>query len=200
MLIKEPWKIDVLVNKTNWLPKNYEHYDLIMPKVKFLPDTLESAKFMRHDAAKALEKLFRSAKRNKIELYAASGYRSFERQREIFKSNYSKAGEKANKYSARPGQSEHQTGLAMDVTCEEVEYDLVKRFADTKAYEWLVNNMYEFGFILRYPLGKEEITGYDFEPWHLRYVGKELAKRLYNECMTLEEYNKKSLHKLVEIL
>ena len=188
MLIKEPWKLDVVVNKENWLSKNYEHYDLIMPKVKFLDDTLESAKFMRHEAGKALEKLFWHSRKAKIELLAVSGYRSFERQREIFKRNYKRDGEKASKYSARPGQSEHQTGLAMDVTCAEANFELTETFEHTKAYEWLTENMHNYGFILRYPKGKEKITGYIFEPWHLRYVGKALAKELYQNNLTLEEY------------
>lgn len=188
MLIKEPEKIDVLVNKENWLPKDYEHYDLIIPKVSFTDGTLEESKLMRHEAAKTLEKLFKMARRNKIELYAVSGYRSFKRQRDIFKANFKIDGEKANKYSARPGQSEHQTGLAMDVTCEDVNYMLCGEFENTKAYEWLIDNMSDYGFILRYPKGKEEITGYMFEPWHLRYVGKNLAKELTEFKITLEEY------------
>ncbi len=188
MLIKEPWKLDVVVNKENWLAKSYEHYDLIVPKVKFLDETLNSARLMRHEAARALEKLFWHSKRAKIELYAVSGYRSFERQREIFKKNYKRDGEIANKYSARPGQSEHQTGLAMDVTCAEVDFELTGDFEHTKAYEWLTENMHDYGFVLRYPKGKEDITGYIFEPWHLRYVGKALAKELYKNNLTLEEY------------
>lgn len=191
MLIKEPERLDVLVNKDNWLSKEYEGYDLIRPKVEFLPDTLESAKLMRYEAAKALEKLFFRAKRSGIKLYAVSGFRSFKRQREIFKSNYEKDGEKASRYSARPGQSEHQTGLAMDVTCSEVNYELCESFENTDAYKWLKGNLHNFGFILRYPKGKESITGYVFEPWHLRYVGKELANRLYEKSITMEEYFKR---------
>lgn len=191
MRIKEPERLDVLVNKDNWLPKDYESYDLIRPKVEFLPDTLEPSKLMRYDAAKALEKLFSRAKRAGIKLYAVSGYRSFKRQREVFKSNFEKDGEKANKYSARPGQSEHQTGLAIDITCSDVKYELSESFENTLAYKWLLNNMHSFGFILRYPKDKESITGYMFEPWHLRYVGKDLASRLYEESITLEEYTKK---------
>ena len=191
MRIKEPERLDVLVNKDNWLLKDYESYDLVRPKVEFLPDTLEFSKLMRYDAAKALEKLFSRAKKAGVKLYAASGFRSFKRQREIFKNNYGKDGEKANKYSARPGQSEHQTGLAMDVTCSEVNYDLNESFENTLAYKWLQNNMHNFGFILRYPKNKEAITGYIFEPWHLRYVGKDIAKKLYEEDITLEEYTKK---------
>lgn len=188
MLIKEPWKIDVLVNKNNWLPRNYEHYDLIKPKINFLPDTADSAKQMRKEAGKALEKLFMRAKKDRLNLYAVSGYRSFQRQREIFKSNYLKDGEKANKYSARPGQSEHQTGLAIDLTCANANFELSDAFEKTMEYKWLKKYAYNFGFVFRYPKEKESITGYIFEPWHLRYVGKELAKELNERKLTLEEY------------
>lgn len=193
MLIKEPWKINVLVNKKHWLPKDYEHHDLIIPKVKFLEDTVDTARLMRYEAAKALEKLFWHAKWNKVELYAVSGYRSFERQRKIFKSNYKKDGETANKYSARPGQSEHQTGLAMDITCSEVNFELVEKFEETLAYKWLKNNIHTYGFIFRYPKGREEITGYTFEPWHIRYVGKSMAKEIFERDVTLEEYEENNI-------
>jgi len=190
MRLKDENNIEVLVNKTNWLSKEFIPVDLIVPKVKFLPDTNGEAMFLRKESAKALEKLFKSAKKEKIELYAVSGYRSYKRQSEIFKNNLKKDGKLANKYSARPGQSEHQTGLAIDVTCKDVDFNLVEEFEGTAAYLWLFNNAHKFGFILRYPRGKEDITGYIFEPWHLRYVGKELAYRLYTEEITLEEYYK----------
>ena len=190
MRIKNGNNIEVLVNKTNWLSKEFVPTNLIIPKVNFLPDTNSEAMFLRKESAKALEKLFKSAKKEKIELYAASGYRSYKRQSEIFKSNLKKDGALANKYSARPGQSEHQTGLSIDVTCEDVKFDLIEEFEKTLAYLWLLKNAYKFGFILRYPRGKEDITGYTFEPWHLRYVGKELAEKLYIERITLEEYYK----------
>jgi len=190
MRIKDGNNIEVLVNKTNWLAKEFVPIDLIIPKVNFLLDTNSEAMFLRKESAKALEKLFKNAKKEKIELYAASGYRSYKRQSEIFKKNLKKDGKIANKYSARAGQSEHQTGLAIDVTCKDVNFDLVEEFEGSKAYLWLFNNSHKFGFILRYPKGKEDITGYIFEPWHLRYVGKELAYKLYMEEITLEEYYK----------
>jgi len=187
MRIKIPNAIDVLVNKNNWLSKEYIPNDLIQPKVNFLPDTNDEATFLRKEAAKALEKLFKKAKKEKNILFAVSGYRSFKRQREIFKGNLRKDGELANKYSARPGQSEHQTGLAIDVTCESINFSLDNEFENTKEYEWLCSNAYRFGFIIRYPKGKEEITGYNFEPWHLRYVGEKLAEVMYVRNITLEE-------------
>ena len=188
MRIKNPEIIDVLVNKKNWLSKDYIPLDLVQPKVNFLPDTNPEAMLLRKEAAKALEKLFKKAKRAKFNLYAVSGYRSYERQREIFKSNLKKEGESANKYSARPGQSEHQTGLAMDIACEDIELLLSEEFENTNEYKWLSENVHKYGFIIRYQKGKEEITGYNFEPWHLRYVGEDLATELKSLDITLEEY------------
>lgn len=190
MRIKNPEAIDVLVNKTNWLSKDYKPLDLIKPKVDFLPDTNLEAMLLRKEAAKSLEKLFKKAKKEKLNLFAVSGYRSYKRQSEIFKENLKENGEEANKYSARPGQSEHQTGLAMDVACSEDENLLCEEFANTKEYEWLAQNVHKHGFIIRYPKGKEDITGYNFEPWHLRYVGIDKAKEIYLNQVTLEEYFK----------
>lgn len=187
MLIKEPWRTDVLVNKKNWLHKDYEHFDMIIPKIKFASDTQDKAKLMRKEAAKAIEKMFYMARRQKIDLCGASAYRSYKRQSEIFKKNFQKDGVRANMYSARPGQSEHQTGFAIDITCKNADYELTEEFKYTNEYKWLLKNAHNFGFILRYPEGKELITGYIFEPWHFRYVGKELAKRVFMEQKVLEE-------------
>lgn len=188
MRIKNPNDINVLVNKNNWLPKEYKPFDLVQPKIKFLSDTNFEAKFVRKEVAYALEKLFKKAKKEKINFYAVSGFRSYKRQNEIFKSNLKKDGEIANKYSARPGQSEHQTGLAMDITCESVGFALSDEFENTNEYKWLCMNAYKYGFIIRYPKNKENVTGYVFEPWHLRYVGKDIAEEIYIKGITLEEY------------
>jgi len=137
-----------------------------------------------------LEKLFKKAKKAKVILYAVSGYRSYERQRDIFKSNLKKNGEVANKYSARAGQSEHQTGLAIDITCEAINFSLDEEFENTFEYNWLKENVHKYGFIIRYPKGKEEVTGYNFEPWHLRYVGEDMAEEIFFSNITLDEYLK----------
>ena len=188
MRIKDPDRIDVLVNKNMWLSKEYIPKELINPKVKFLSDTNPEAMLLRKEAARAIEKLFKKAKKEKHELYAVSGYRSFKRQRDIFKENLKKDGEAANKYSARPGQSEHQTGLAIDITCESIDFLLSKDFQNTKEYEWLCENAYRFGFIIRYLKEKEDVTGYEFEPWHLRYVGEKVAEEIWLNKITLEEF------------
>jgi len=191
MKIKEPNCLSVLVNKENWLAKDYVPGDLVQVKVLFVPEVLEMSQMLRKEAAGALEKLFSTAKRKKVILYAVSGYRSYERQREIFKQNKKKDGEVANWYSARAGQSEHQTGLAMDVTCETVGFDLCEEFCETKEFEWLKDNVHKFGFVIRYPREKENVTGYQFEPWHLRYVGKKMAKEIFEKEIVLDEYGNK---------
>ena len=96
----------------------------------------------------------------------------------------------AGKYSAKPGQSEHQTGLAVDVSSESVDYLLSDDYGETKEGKWLAENAHRFGFIVRFPRGKEDITGYQYEPWHIRYVGLTAAKEIHAEGITLEEYLK----------
>lgn len=179
----------VLVNKKNSLPSNYVPKNLVVPNVPFSFEGYSPKKLMRQEAAGALEKLFKKAERDNIELYAVSGYRSYDYQKEIFNSYVAQKGfEKANQFSAKPGESEHQTGLTMDVTSPAVNFGLIQNFGETKEGKWLKENAPEFGFIIRYSKGKEQITGYQYEPWHLRYVGKAIAKDISNQNTTLEEY------------
>jgi D-alanyl-D-alanine carboxypeptidase len=117
-----------------------------------------------------------------------SGYRPASLQKIYFDSYASSAGiEAANQYVAYPGQSEHQTGLAVDITTVSRNCYLTECFADTSDGQWLANNSYKYGFTLRYPKGKESITGYQYEPWHFRYVGIDLATALYESELTLDE-------------
>ena len=112
-----------------------------------------------------------------------SGFRSYEYQEKIYNIYVKEFGEeKTNTFSAKPGHSEHQTGLAIDI-CEDSD-----KFIGTKEDIWLQKNAHKFGFIIRYPKGKEHITGYKYEPWHLRYVGKKHAKKIFTRGLTLEEY------------
>ncbi len=113
-------------------------------------------------------------------LYVFSGYRDYYRQEEIFNNS------KDNNYCALPGFSEHQTGLSLDLST--LEHGLTTNFKYTKEYEILIKHCYEFGFILRYPEGKENITGYYYEPWHFRYVGRTMAREIMTSKLTLEEY------------
>lgn len=188
-IISNPTAILVLANKNNSLPSNYVPQNLIVPNVKFSFTEYDQKKLMRQDAASALEELFGSAKKDNINLYAVSGYRSYSRQKAIFTSNVNKYGiERANQFSAKPGESEHQTGLAMDITSSSVNFRLTQSFGEAKEGKWVKENAHKFGFIIRYQKGKEHITGYQYEPWHLRYVGKEVATEIVNRNITFEEY------------
>ncbi|HYE83418.1 MAG TPA: D-alanyl-D-alanine carboxypeptidase family protein [Clostridia bacterium] len=177
----------MLVNKTHSLPTGYVPKSLVAPRV---PSANKAKTMMTPESAKALEALFAKAKRDNIKLTAISGYRSYQRQSAIFTSNTKKYGSAAaaNQFSARPGQSEHQTGLAMDVSSPSVGFALTQSYAETREGKWLKENAPRYGFILRYPKGRESITGYQFEPWHIRYVGKSAALEIANRNITLEEY------------
>lgn len=177
----------ILVNKTHSLPRGYVPKNLTSPKVAKVNS---SKTMMVPEAAGALEALFEKARQDNISLTAISGYRSFKRQDAIFASNTNKYGSAAaaNQFSARPGESEHQTGLAMDVSSPSVNFALTQRYADTREGKWLKENAPQFGFIIRYQRGKESITGYQFEPWHLRYVGRAASLEIAGRNITLEEF------------
>lgn len=134
-------------------------------------------------AYQALLKLQQGARWAGYSMSLMSGFRSFETQDELY-NDYVKADgvEVANTYSAWPGHSEHQTGLAFDVGWVDLQ------FANTGAGKWLANHAHEYGFIIRYPQGKESITGYQYEPWHIRYLGVDLATKVYESGLCLEEY------------
>ncbi|MBU5467590.1 D-alanyl-D-alanine carboxypeptidase family protein [Virgibacillus sp. MSJ-26] len=184
-----PYEVLVLVNKEHALPDDFTPDDLVIPNVRF-PFTEDlPKKQMRKVAADALEEMFDAADDKGLELFAQSGFRSFDRQEEIFAANVEKNGEEAaNKYSARPGESEHQSGLTMDVTSADVGFDLIIDFGETPEGKWIEKHASDYGFIIRYPEGKEDITKYQYEPWHLRYVGEKAAKDIMDKSITFEEY------------
>ncbi|MCS4486901.1 M15 family metallopeptidase [Staphylococcus americanisciuri] len=122
-------------------------------------------------------------------LVFCSGFRSYETQTQLYNNYVARDGEAvANKYSAKPGNSEHQTGLAFDVGSANASDDFQMSFVETKEGQWVKAHAHEYGFIIRYPEGKEKVTGYQYEPWHLRYVGKDLAQKIHDQNTTLEEY------------
>ncbi|KAB2338168.1 M15 family metallopeptidase [Cytobacillus depressus] len=189
-IIQNPTNVMALVNKQFSLPDGYAPEDLMRPDVlySFGDQDIEKA-YMREEAAKALEAMFTEAKKNNIHLFAVSGYRSYERQKAVFNAEVNTYGEeKAVQAVAIPGTSEHQTGLAMDMSSQSANFELSEAFGETLEGKWVAANAHRFGFILRYPKGKEEITGYKFEPWHFRYVGKNAAAVIYEKQLTLEEY------------
>ncbi|WP_423809793.1 M15 family metallopeptidase [Priestia koreensis] len=188
-IIISPDNIDVLVNKEYGLPEDYAPNDLVYPNIPFLFNEKIEKRMMRKEPAEALEKMFAAAKLDGICLAGVSGYRSVARQEVLYNAYVHRDGvEAADTYSARPGHSEHHTGLAIDVSGITGEFAVEDHFADTKEAAWLDKHAHEYGFIIRFPKGKEEITGYKYEPWHIRYVGTEVATEIFNTNSTLEEY------------
>ncbi len=174
----------LLVNNDNKIG-SYKPKELRTLDVKFIDDTIKEEKQLEKVAADALEKLFKTAKEEEsINFLATSGYRSYKTQKETYiKRVIAQGKKKAEEYVAIPGTSEHQTGLAIDVTNEDRWF-----VESTKEAQWLAENAHRFGFIIRYPKGKETITGKKYEPWHIRYVGKDIAKDIFEKGVTLEEY------------
>lgn len=178
----------ILVNKTHPIDRDYKPEDLV--KIKYYAaDRSEAGRYMRAEAAEAFHQLVEKAAEEGIELKMTTAYRSYDFQKTLFDNYVKREGEAAaNRYSARPGQSEHQTGLSVDVSSPSVGYQLTGEYANTTEGKWLAAHAHEFGFIIRFPQGKEDITGYLYEPWHIRYVGKTTAKEIYDAGLTLEEY------------
>jgi len=181
--------VAVLVNKEFALPDDYNPSDLVYPNVRFTFKEKIEKRMMRSEAAKALENLFDGAEKDGIYLAGVSGYRSHKTQTALFNRYVERDGEeKAKTYSAVPGHSEHETGLAIDVSGSDGKCAAEDCFGDTKEAEWLAKHASEYGFIIRYPEGKDSITGYKYEPWHIRYVGVDIASEIADRGITLEEY------------
>lgn len=185
-----PASIAVIVNKNIYLPRDYKPKDLVYPNVPFLFEERIEKRQMRQEAATALERMFAGAKKDGIGLSGVSAYRPYYAQQVLFEKYVRRDGyEKAKTYSALPGTSEHQTGLAIDVSGDDGACAVSSCFGYKKEAQWLAKHSVEYGFIVRYPKGKEHITGYKYEPWHMRYVGPSaMAKDMKSRGITLEEY------------
>ncbi|MDF9840045.1 MULTISPECIES: D-alanyl-D-alanine carboxypeptidase family protein [unclassified Paenibacillus] len=185
----EPDSVTVMVNKQYKLPDGYKPADLVYPDVPFLFSEKIEKRMMRKTAAAALEQMFAGAKSDGVYLAGVSAYRSEKTQTTLFNNYVKRDGEeKARTYSAVPGHSEHQTGLAIDVSGSDGKCAAESCFGGTKEANWLADHAAEYGFIIRYPEGKQAITGYKYEPWHIRYVGKDIAEDIAARGITLEEY------------
>lgn len=172
----------VLANKLYFLGEDYVPKDL----EKISSSYSSGEKYLEKNAKIAFEKMAKDAKKEGYNIRAVSTYRSYSYQKKLY-SNYAASDgvEKADTYSARPGFSEHQTGLAVDVDNTKTSYT---KFGNTKEFSWMKENAYKYGFILRYTKENEFITGYMNEPWHYRYVGIDIAKYIQENPMTFEEY------------
>ena len=185
---QDPTDILILVNKQNRAPA--VPVTLVKPDVTPTKPSVAENIYMRPEAAQALEALFAGAAAEGITLYATSGYRSYSTQKAIFDRKAEERGEQAaNRSVAKPGYSEHQTGLAMDIEGETtLGTGLTEAFGESPEGIWVAENCHEYGFIIRYPQDKTSITGYIYEPWHIRYVGVEAATEIAALGVTFEEY------------
>lgn len=186
----DPASLWVVVNKQHPLvPASYLPKDLVYPNVALRVPGNESM-LLRKEAAAATEQMFAAAAKENISLMISSGYRSYTYQVNLYASYVHKSGQaEADKISARPGHSEHQTGLAFDVEPASKNCEIIQCFADTPEGKWVKTESYKYGFIIRYTPDKVAITGYASEPWHLRYVGTNLATEMHNQNIkTLEEF------------
>lgn len=187
--VDAPGSIWWIVNKKRPLPDNYTPKELVVPSVSLRLAKNSEQMQIDKQVAPYVEKLFTAANTAGHPLVFASGYRSAAYQKQLYDSYVANDGQaSADKFSARPGTSEHQTGFAFDVCPAVVTCDLVQSFGSTQDGIWLANHAQEFGFIIRYIKGKESVTGYEYEPWHLRYVGTDLAQRLHATGQTMEEF------------
>ena len=179
--------ISILINKNNKLNSDYIPYDLEPISLEFSCKD----KLLRHEAKIYFEKMAKKAKEDDMHIIAVSTYRSYEYQEKLYNNYVKKDGfYYAETCSARPGHSEHQTGLAVDIADLSLDYD---NFEKTKEFIWMQKNAYKYGFILRYPKASFHITGFKYEPWHYRYVGIKIAKYIHDNNITLEEYKKRNL-------
>ena len=188
--LTDPTSLWVIVNKQHPLnPVTYVPNDLVVPGVPLRVPGNETMQ-LRQAAAQSLTQLFASAKASDINLMLSSGYRSYEYQVSLYNGYVQSQGQAtADTQSARPGYSEHQTGLAADVEPINRKCELENCFKDTPEGQWVATNAYKFGFIIRYVADKTAVTGYTFEPWHIRYIGAPLAQELHDEhTETLEEF------------
>lgn len=175
-------KLNILVNKYYYLPTNYVPNNLVEVSSEFS----NSTRLLVYEAKEAFEKMANKAKEEGYNLRVISGYRSYEYQNNLYNNYVNEDGQtKADTYSARPGHSEHQTGLAVDIDNVKYSYE---NFENTEEFHWIMEHAHEYGYILRYPKNKENITGYTYESWHYRYVGEKIASFIFHNNLTYDEY------------
>jgi zinc D-Ala-D-Ala carboxypeptidase len=183
-----PKSLWVVANKRHPLPADYVPSDLVLPNIPRRGSGDEA--YVSKKITPALEAMVAAAKKSGLNLMQASGYRSYGLQQIVYSNYVRTLGQtEADRVSAKPGASEHQTGLAVDLEPTSGQCEVEICFGDLPEGKWLAAHARTYGFIIRYPKGKESVTGYSYEPWHLRYVGKELAAELKKQkIQTLEEF------------
>lgn len=192
-ILEDDSDVTMLINKFYSLPDNYIPEDLVgleefacVQGEDYSCQDVEQIQ-LRKEAYDAYIEWCEAAQKEDINIRAIAGYRSYEYQAGLWNYNAEIYGtEYADEYYARPGQSEHNSGLCVDITFNGHNYNEIENF---EGYEWILSNAHKYGFILRYPEDKTEVTRYGYESWHFRYVGKDAAKDIYENDWTLEEYH-----------
>lgn len=185
----DPSALLVLVDRERNLPDGWAPKGMVTPSTRWAPTDSTERRLLRPEAARALDQLSAAAERDGAPIIGVSAFRSQGSQQQVHDRYVATEGEAdARTFSAEPGHSEHQTGLAVDVTGADGTCPTEACFGATRQAAWLAEHAPEFGFIVRYPAGKEAITTYDAEPWHLRYVGTEAAREMQQRNLTLEQY------------
>ncbi len=191
--VKEPTLISdvndlfVLANKANYFPEDFVPINLFRPSSPHAGSPERGS--LRDIAANAIDDLHYAAADDGLEIKTVSSYRSIAYQKDLFSYYANRDGEEvAATYSSRPGYSEHHTGLCTDVSSPVMGFELDASYGDTAEGEWIAENAYKYGFVVRYPQGKDDLTGYTYEPWHLRYLGIPLATYLHETGLCYEEF------------
>ena len=186
--IKNPDELLTLVKQGFYLSADYEPDDLVEPEEEYVaPDC--GNRMLRKDAYEAMVKMIKAAEKEDLHLLLNSGYRSYAEQTKIYNETEAKyGGAYAAEYVAKPGASEHQTGLGLDMTSQSVVDGKRLVFSDTAEYKWVLANCQKYGFVIRFEEGTDNITGISHEPWHLRYVGEDVARDMTEHGWTFEEY------------
>lgn len=177
----------IFANKKHKLPDGYVPSDLVSLTVATAYGDVQ----MKQEASDAMTNMFSAANAEGVYPVVTTAYRSEDFQSQLYNGYVERDGqEAADTYSSRPGYSDHQTGLAADISCESNSYYLNQDFENTAEGQWLAQHAHEYGFVMRYPKDKQDITGYMYEPWHFRYIGVEEATALYNTDPneTMEEF------------
>lgn len=187
--INDAASVWAVVNKGRVLPNSYVPADLVAPDITLSESAASQNMQLRKDSAASLEKLVSAASNEGLKVKLVSGYRSYATQQSVYSGYVASQGKAyADATSAQPGYSEHQTGLAADLGAASGKCQLQKCFGDMAEGQWLAANAHKYGFIVRYPKDKQSLTGYDYEPWHVRYVGVDLATELNKTGQTLEQF------------
>lgn len=186
--VAAPNDLLALVNKTMHLPSDYVPPDLVDLGSQGIP-ALNRNLLIRSNVAPYLKEMLDAASADGLDIQVLSSYRSYQDQQAVFSREVAAVGQaQAERYVARPGQSQHQLGTTVDLTAKSVGWDLSEDFEDTAEGQWLVANAAKYGFVLSYPKGKEHLTGYAYEPWHFRFLGVEVAQLLETQGVLMEEY------------